>query len=58
MTMTFGPNSRELRQVAAPGVSLACGTLLALVLLYKDVDVSSASAFDLPYAVRASAARP
>ena len=48
----FCANSRELREVAAPGAGLAFGTLLAFALLYKDVSVSSASAFDLPYAVR------
>ena len=38
--------------MAAPGSGLALGTLLALALLYKDVDVSAASDFSLPYLVR------
>jgi hypothetical protein len=44
--------SRELQEVAAPGGGLAVTLFLSLAFVFRDVDVSSANVFDLPYNVR------
>ena len=39
--------------MAAPGGGLAATLLLSLALIFRDVNVSSANVFDLPYSVGA-----